>query len=217
MIVSIDNDQIIEMIISREIKFTDFIFKPSFWEDEFVVELLKWYDNEIEDIPLKDGNYDNWKTYYEQIVRILYYFVVYQKLYESEQLVMKIFDYLFSVDKDDNSKNDYDIISSEKLIDVYNEIRGHITKYKYIKMQDFFKNLFKEKPEILIGKWKNEKMENKFNKINIIRHIDTNTVFRKIYIDDDEIIQSDDYFDDEIIQSNDELIDDEIIQSDELF
>ena len=28
------------------------------------------------------------------------------------------------------SKNDYDIISSEKLIYVYNEIRGHITKYK---------------------------------------------------------------------------------------
>ena len=202
MIVSIDNDQIIEMIISREIKFTDFIFKPSFWEDEFVVELLKWYDKEIEDIPLKDGNYDNWKTYYEQIVRILYYFVVYLKLYESEQLVMKIFDYLFSVDKDDNSKNDYDIISSEKLIDVYNEIRGHILKYKYIKMQDFFKNLFKEKPEILIGKWKNEKMENKFNKIKIYRSIVTNTVFREIYIDDDEIIQSDEYFDDEIIQSD---------------
>ena len=163
MIVSIDNDKIIEMIISREIKFTDFIFKPSFWEDEFVVELLKWYDNEIEDIPLKDGNYDNWKTYYEQIVRILYYFVVYKDIKDSKQL-SKIFSYLFSID--DSYKNNYNTISSEKLMKVYNYLINHTPNLKE-DSQD------REYIDVLIGRWKTKEMENKIkyirtNKNNII-------------------------------------------------
>lgn len=36
-------------------------------------------------------------------------------------------------------------------------------------MQDFEKDLYKENMNILIGKWKNEKMENKFNKIILIK------------------------------------------------
>ena len=60
-------------------------------------------------------------------------------------------------------------------------------------MQDFEKDFYKEKTDnILIGKWKNEKMENKFNKISIYRYIYKNNIIIRIIIDnDDEIIQFD--------------------------
>ena len=65
---------------------------------------------------------EHWTSYYEQYVRILYYFVVYKNIQDSDNLKM-IFVYLFPVDKDDNPyRNDSDIISSEKLIKVYEHL-----------------------------------------------------------------------------------------------
>ena len=101
----------IEKILSLEKKFTDFIFEPSTWFDGFIVELLRWFDNKMNEISDNDNDFDQWKTYYEQIVRILYHFVVYEGLYDIYSLVKMVFEYLFSVD-DDPYRNDYNIISS---------------------------------------------------------------------------------------------------------
>ena len=112
----------IEMILSRKVNFYDFYFRPSTWKDAFIVELLKWFNNKVELIPkrkLRDSNciddFYCWKTYYEQFVRILYYFVVYKDIKDSKQL-SKIFSYLFSID--DPYKNNDNTISSEKLMKV---------------------------------------------------------------------------------------------------
>ena len=43
--VSTVNTKIIEMILNREMKFTDLNFEPETWYDAFIVELLKWYNN----------------------------------------------------------------------------------------------------------------------------------------------------------------------------
>ena len=65
--VSTVNKKIIEMILNREMKFTDFNFKPDTWNDAFIVELLKWYDNKIKIISKKYEHYqelfDDSKTY----------------------------------------------------------------------------------------------------------------------------------------------------------
>ena len=164
--------KIIEMILSREMKFNDFNFRPYTWEDSFIVELLRWFDNKYIYIPMRKlhgpenaYNFIHWKTYYEQIVRILYYFVVYNKLYESEQLVMKIFDYLFSVDKDDNSKNDYDIISSEKLISLFDHIRVEAIYDWTCMFEDDEDYTVRDYTNVLIGRWKTKEMKNKLDNI----------------------------------------------------
>ena len=134
----------IEMILSRKMNFYDFYFRPSTWKDAFIVELLKWFNNKIELIPkrkLRDSNciddFDCWKTYYEQFVRILYYFVVYKDIIDYDEL-KKIFSYLFSVDKNDNPyRNSYTMISSEKLIKAYDYIRVEaICNYAHIPIDD---------------------------------------------------------------------------------
>ena len=88
--VSTVNKKIIEMILNREMKFTDFNFKPETWYDAFIVELLKWYDNKIEEIykkyEFRKDLFDENKIYYEQIVRILYHFVIYMNIQDYKQL-----------------------------------------------------------------------------------------------------------------------------------
>ena len=160
----------IEMILSRKMNFYDFYFRPSTWKDAFIVELLKWFNNKIELTPkrkLRDSNciddFYCWKTYYEQFVRILYYFVVYKDIKDSKQL-SKIFSYLFSID--DSYKNNYNTISSEKLMKVYNYLINHTPNLKE-QSQD------REYIDVLIGRWKTKEMENKIkyirtNKNNII-------------------------------------------------
>ena len=156
----------IEKILSLEKKFTDFIFKPSIWFDGFIVELLIWFDNKISEISDRDIEFNKWKTYYEQIVRILYHFVVYEGLYDIYSLVKMVFEYLFSVD--DPYRNDYNIISSEKLMDVYNNIIDSVS----CDLQHYPYN-WREYIDVLIGRWKTKEMENKIkyirtNKNNII-------------------------------------------------
>ena len=156
-------DKIIEMILRREMEFTDFNFKPSTWDDAFVVELLRWYDIKIE-IMLdrkRDSSinwYYNWRTYYEQIVRILYYYVKYLGIKNYNKLY-KIFRYVFTVDKNDNPYRDsYDMISAEKLMKVYN--------YLFRKVSDYSNELKYNKDHVcegyiapLVGIWNTEEMK----------------------------------------------------------
>ena len=53
--VSTVNKKIIEMILNREMKVTDFNFEEPLntWHDAFIVELLKWFDKKINDIPVR--------------------------------------------------------------------------------------------------------------------------------------------------------------------
>ena len=152
-------DKIVEMILSREMEFIDFNFNPSTWEDAFVVELLRWYDIKIKIIPdRKCDSSINWETYYEQIVRILYYYVKYLCIKDYDKLY-KIFRYLFSDDKNDNPyRNSYDMISAEKLMKVY--------KYLFIKVSDYSNELKYNKDHVcegyiapLVGIWNTEEMK----------------------------------------------------------
>ena len=162
--VSTVNAKIIEMILSEKMKFNDFNFDPSTWKDGFIVELLRWFDNKINEISTiklcnskNINDFNNWKTYYEQFVRILYYFVVYKDIKDSKQL-SKIFSYLFSID--DSYKNNYNTISSEKLMKVYNYLINHTPNLKE-QSQD------REYIDVLIGRWKTKEMENKLERIVI--------------------------------------------------
>ena len=171
---------IIEMILRRVMKFNFYEFEEPLptWHDAFIVELLKWFDTKIEamserKMDLRDKDlFKHWKSYYEQYVRILYYFVVYNNIQDSDDLKM-IFVYLFPVDKDDNShRDDSDIISSEKLMKLYNYIIRHIP---HLKKDN------KEREclvDVLVGRWNNEKMKYKLDNIIIfnMRDFDTTTV-----------------------------------------
>ena len=190
-IVTTVNAKIIEMILSREKDaFDDFIFNPSTWEDAFIAELLKWIQRRYWDIPLKhhnfkDKNYDNnWKTFYEQIARIIYYFVIYKNLQDSKQLIYNIFIYLFNnsnyssynniINKllyDNSHKHhyyhdydDYEMITSEKIIIVYNYVIKKIPHELYKHHTDIKD---REPIDLLIGRWKTKEMENKLERIVI--------------------------------------------------
>ena len=181
-------DKIVEMILSREMEFINFNFdKPSKWEDAFVVELLRWYDIKIKIIPdRKCDSSINWETYYEQIVRILYYYVKYLGIKDYDKLY-KIFRYLFTVDKNDNPyRNSYDMISAEKLMKVYN--------YLFIKVSDYFNKLKYNKDHVcegyivpLVGIWNTEEMRIKLILIKINKNIlinDCNNSDEKTKIDE---------------------------------
>ena len=192
----------IEMILSRKVKFYKFRYDTSTWRDAFTAELLYWFSNKIELIPkrkLRDSNFiddfDHWKTYYEQYVRILYYFVVYKNIRDSDEL-RKIFSYLFSVDKNDNPyRNSYDMISAEKLINAYDYIRLEaIWDYSPVSIDDEdYTN--RDYLNVLIGRWNTKEMKNKlktFEKNYLKKSINNNnevTISKSIIIDDDSDIK----------------------------
>ena len=155
----------IEKILSLEKKFTDFIFEPSTWFDGFIVELLRWFDNKINEISDCDIiEFTQWKIYYDQIVRILYHFVVYEGLYDFDHLVKMVFEYLFNVYYNPYVDNYY-IISSGKLMDVYYNIIENINSDLHHHPDDWKKPL----RELFIGIWDHE---NKWNDIdNIVINI----------------------------------------------
>ena len=70
--------EIIEKILSREMKVTDLDYMIFTWQDAFIIELLRWFDKKINEIPerkinlLDPDNFYHWKTYYEQYIRIFY-------------------------------------------------------------------------------------------------------------------------------------------------
>ena len=190
--VSCVNKEIIEMILNREMKITDFDFEEPLntWHDAFIVELLKWFNKKIEQMPEfkrdvrnRDKDWiEHWTNYYEQYVRILYYFVVYKNIQDSDVL-SKIFRYLFLVNKDDNPYRDYyDMISSEKLMKVY----------KYLIM--YTPNLKKDSEErecldnVLVGIWNNKEIENRLERILIInvKTFDNYVLMTHLTISDDD-------------------------------
>ena len=190
MMISTVNTDVIESILNRELKFDDFNFKPLSWQDAFIVKLLKWFDKKIETIPERKCKdtfdkelIDNWRLYYEQIVRILYHFVIYKNIHDYKQL-NKIFSYLFSVDKDDSPyKNNYDMISSEKLMKVYRYIRSFIYRWR-------LDNKDREYINVLIGIWNNENMNYKLD--NVITFI-TDDKKTSVYINIDSYKENNDY------------------------
>ena len=187
--VSTVNKKIIEMILNREMKVTDFNFEEPLntWHDAFILELLKWFDKKINDIPvrkhdLRDKDWlEHWTSYYEQYVRILYYFVVYKNIQDSDDLKM-IFVYLFPVDKDDNPyRNDSDMISAEKLMKVYKYITHHISNELYNDYEDCEN---RKSINNLVGLWNTENMKDKLECIVIETYKGSEIIKRTVNIYD---------------------------------
>ena len=187
--VSTVNAKIIEMILSEKMKFNDFNFDPSTWKDGFIVELLRWFDNKINEISTiklcnskNINDFNNWKTYYEQFVRILYYFVVYKDIIDYDEL-KKIFSYLFSVDKNDNPyRNSYDMISSEKLISLFDHIRVEAIYDWTCMFEDDEDYTVRDYTNVLIGRWKTKEMKNK------LETFEQNCLKKSIIMDNDSDI-----------------------------
>ena len=192
--VSTVNKKIIEMILNREMKFTDFNFKPDTWYDAFIVELLKWYDNKIEEIykkyEFRKDLFDENKIYYEQLVRILYYFVIYMNIQDYKQLYNNL-RYLFSDDKDDKYN---DLHMLENLIELYKIIINNIPNLNKIYRN---KEYIDVSIDVFIDKWNNTDMHNKLNIIelrNKARNRITYVIDRfdeiavQYYLDEDESI-----------------------------
>ncbi len=171
MISTVDG-KIIEMILNRDKKFTDFNFKPSTWEDVFVVELLRWYDAKIEIMPdikrifLKEDIWiDKYTIYYEQIVRILYYFVIYKHIQKDYNLNI-IFEYLFPVNNNDSNDPD---ISAKTLMKKYNNFVSLVNFYKNDLHNELYdnSNVNRDYIDPLIGIWNTKDMKKKFLHIKI--------------------------------------------------
>ena len=114
--------EIIEKILSREMKVTDLDYMICTWQDGFIIELLRWFDKKINEIPERKidkrdpDNFYHWKTYYEQYIRIFYYFVIYRGIQDPKEL-RKIFKFLFTVNKKDNPyRNNYDMIFLDHMM-----------------------------------------------------------------------------------------------------
>ena len=182
VMVSKINVETIEKILSLEKKFTEFNFEISTWEDGFILELLKWFDNKIEQISNKfnEISFEYWKDHYEQIVRILYYFVVYKDIQDSKQL-HKIFSYLFPNIRYE-IMFEYFHIYSKELMSVYN--------YLINKTRNYLEKSFQvNKIDVLIGRWDNKERRNKLEDIN------NNNFEFIIYDDNDNEIYIDNYSD----------------------
>ena len=192
--VSTVNTKIIEMILNREMKFTDLNFEPETWYDAFIVELLKWYDNKIEEIykkyEFRKDLFDENKIYYEQLVRILYYFVIYMNIQDYKQLYNNL-RYLFSDDKDDKHN---DLHMLENLIELYKIIINNIPNLNKIYRN---KEYIDVSIDVFIDKWNNTDMHNKLNIIelrNKARNRITYVIDRfdeigvQYYLDEDEAI-----------------------------
>ena len=192
--VSTVNTKIIEMILNREMKFTDLNFEPETWYDAFIVELLKWYDNKIEEIykkyEFRKDLFDENKIYYEQLVRILYYFVIYMNIQDYKQLYNNL-RYLFSDEKDDKYN---DLHMLENLIELYKIIINNIPNLNKIYRN---KEYIDVSIDVFIDKWNNTDMHNKLNIIelrNKARNRITYVIDRfdeiavQYYLDEDESI-----------------------------
>ena len=66
--ISTVNANIIEMILNREMKFTDLNFEPETWDDAFIIGLLDWFDKKIEAFTLRKYDqrnknlFNEWKS-----------------------------------------------------------------------------------------------------------------------------------------------------------
>lgn len=121
--------ELIELVLARKLKYINLRLDPEpDWNNSFIVELLRWYDQKVELIPMRKRNdHEQWRQFYEQIVRSLYFAVVEHSLHKISELKI-YFRYFFYIEDDDPYRNDYDMISPEKLIKVYNYITKKLSK-----------------------------------------------------------------------------------------
>ena len=150
---------VVKNILSRENTFADYEFIVESWEDNFIVELLRWYDNKVSKIEYNKRNWhtcsdeSRWRQYYEQMFRMLYYAVIMLKLRGPKSL-KNLFRYFFEVEDEDTYRRHPDLISAEKLLMVYNYIIKIIGKISYKKdrgnLPDFYP---------FIGHWDTEQMQ----------------------------------------------------------
>lgn len=121
--------ELVELVLARKLKYINLRLDPEpDWNNSFIVELLRWYDQKVELIPMRKRNdHEHWRQFYEQIVRSLYFAVVEHSLHKISELKI-YFRYFFYIEDDDPYRNDYDMISPEKLIKVYNYITKKLSK-----------------------------------------------------------------------------------------
>lgn len=148
----------IEKVFLEERFFQDSNIKLESWKDEFIIELLNWYNDKLRTLRMRKGTgcINEWKQYYQQIVRMLYYAVV--KLNIRDKISLKnVFEYFFEVEDDDPYRNDPDMISAEKLLNVYFYIVKKIGKKSYEDLQKNDTNYNELYP--FVGRWDNEIMK----------------------------------------------------------
>ena len=153
-------NRVINMFLEGDHSFDDFHFVGECWKDDFIIELLRWYDGKVKSIWHRKGedNKEEWKQYYQQIVRMLYYAVIKLNLFNKISL-KNVFEYFFEVEDDDPYRNDPDMISAEKLLNVYNYLVKKISNKKY--NEEWPKNY-----EIIypfVGRWDNEIMKDMYD------------------------------------------------------
>ena len=155
--------RVVEKILDRENIFTDYKFIVQCWEDEFIVELLRWYDYKVSNIRKNKrccGFWDEekWTQYYEQMFRMLYYAVITRKLRKPNSL-KNLFRYFFEVEDEDPYRYDPDLISAEKLLMVYFYIIKKIGKLSY--KEDYVNSGIYP----LVGHWDTEQMKDLYEHV----------------------------------------------------
>lgn len=173
-------------------------------DDEFIVILLKYYDKHVSKIEEKEVGeplFNHFRNYYEQLVRILYHFVIYEKIRESGPLHM-IFSYLFPFDKDNFIKI-YGKKFPHKLIDLFIDIRDK-TSWPFKDISD------REYIDVFIGEWNTEERR--------LEHIEVDSVLKNMYVYTIAYIHDDAYKEEYNVHDGDDYIfiesdsdDDEII------
>lgn len=152
--------------------FPEDLFESECWKDDFIIELFRWYNNKYQKIDIRKGRgeYKEWKEYYEQMVRILYLAVIKYNIRDTNSL-KNVFEYFFEVEDDDPYRYDPDMISAEKLLNVYNYIVKKIGNKKYEKEEEDKKydNLYP-----FVGRWNNDIMT------DLYAHLDIRTENGKI-------------------------------------
>lgn len=156
----------IKIILNRENTFADCDFVIDSWEDDFIVELLKWYDNKVSNIRKNKrccGFWDEekWTQYYEQMFRMLYYAVITLKLRFASSM-KSIFNYFFEVEDEDPYGNHPDLMSAEKLLQVYFYIIRKIGKKRYGKNYHVHYQLWP-----FVGHWDTEQMKDMYEHLNV--------------------------------------------------
>ena len=192
------NKTAIEKILEDGRFFQDSNIRIDSWRDEFVIELLKWYDEKVRMIRTskkKANNYNEWKQYYEQVVRILYHVVV--KLNIRDNLSLgNIFRYFFEVD-DSPYRADPDIISAEKLLNIYFFIVEKLSGKPYKKYKVY------DEIHPFVGRWDNVIMRDLADHLMINYVCENGKILycTPIYRDDDEDEQ---YIDPKMSEEEDE-------------
>lgn len=153
----------IELFTFFDGDFPEDLFESECWKDDFIIELFRWYTNKYwkNDLNMSSREIEEWKEYYEQMVRILYLAVIKYNIRDKNSL-KNVFDYFFEVEDDDPYRHDPDMISAEKLLNVYNYIVKKIGNKKYVKEDKKYENLYP-----FVGRWNNDIMTSLYANLDI--------------------------------------------------